>query len=508
MTALASARSTSSTSGTTTSNRISTGNSPGAGEDASRSPGAHRTDRADRADREDREDREDEAQRTTTTTSRERRARLGRHGTATMPCVVWSFFLVGGLLSVLGLAAAPCAADDTVREWSMPEGKNLTLHVLADNPYGAKCLDGSPPGYFFRRGSGAGKQAWHIFLPGGGWCASADDCAARASTAMGSTRPWTPRRKSARRLAVLFKGILSPTRRRNPNFHDWNLVVPLYCDGGGYAGRAGWRQVNESTSIYMDGWRIMKAVLSDLMDQRGLKSATQVLLSGCSAGGQAVVMLCDQVETLLPSATVKCLMDGGFFLDARDRNDKLRFRSLVQRIASLHQATGNARCGRAHEDEEKWRCFFPQYSLGYVASTIFVVNPLFDYAALSIGNQLPNKTSSIARCLHDLTVDMPSLTESIRNNSWSNMTYKENSPCSEDEQKAVLTVAGVMYNEVKALVKKERRVAAYLLDTVAHCSTVYSSWSKIRVNGVTVRKAIGNWYFDSDGSDESRFLHP
>ncbi|CAI5974005.1 unnamed protein product [Closterium sp. NIES-64] len=413
-----------------------------------------------------------------------------------------------GLVSLLGFVSAPCAAsdaakrsespddtaDDTVREWAMPQGKNLTLHVLADNTYGAKCLDGSPPGYFLRRGSGAGKEAWHIFLPGGGWCATAEDCAARATTAMGSTRPWTPRRKvlsphpqsalvfdgastlsavslaslrffpmhlqhhltsSARRLAVLFKGILSPVRRRNPNFYDWNLVVPLYCDGGGYAGRAGWKKVNDSTAIFMDGWRIMKAVLSGVW---GLNSATQVLLSGCSAGGQAVVMLCDQVETLLPSATVKCLMDGGFFLDARDRNDNLRFRSLVKRVTSLHQATGNARCGRAHEDEEKWRCFFPQYALGYIASTVYVVNPLFDYAALSIGNQLPNKTSSIARCLHDITVDMPSLTESIRNNSWTTMEFKENSPCTENEQKAVVTVAGTMYNEVKALVKKEPRV--------------------------------------------------
>ncbi|CAI7813603.1 unnamed protein product [Closterium sp. NIES-54] len=448
--------------------------------------------------------------------SRERGAHLKHASLA--PRVVWRLLLVSGLVSLLGFASVLCAAsdapdgtvdDDTVREWAMPEGKNLTLHVLADNTFGAKCLDGSPPGYFLRRGSGAGKEAWHIFLPGGGWCATAEDCAARAATSMGSTRPWTPRRKSARHLAVLFKGILSPVRRRNPNFYDWNLVVPLYCDGGGYAGRAGWKKVNDSTSIFMDGWRIMKAVLSDLMDHRGLNSATQVLLSGCSAGGQAVVMLCDQVETLLPSATVKCLMDGGFFLDARDRNYNLRFRSLVQRVTRLHQATGNARCGRAHEDEEKWRCFFPQYALGYISSTIYVVNPLFDYAALSIGNQLPNKTSNIARCLHDLTVDMPSLTESIRNNSWTTMEYKENSPCTEDEQKAVVTVAGTMYNEVKALVKKEPRVGAYLSDKVAHCSTVYSSWAKVSVNGITLRKAIGNWYFDSDGSDDdSRFLHP
>lgn len=43
----------------------------------------------------------------------------------------------------------------------------------------------------------------------------------------------------------------------------------------------------------------------------------QALLSGCSAGGLASILHCDEFRDLFPSATkVKCLSDAGMFLDA------------------------------------------------------------------------------------------------------------------------------------------------------------------------------------------------
>ncbi|CAI7875129.1 unnamed protein product, partial [Closterium sp. NIES-53] len=56
---------------------------------------------------------------------------------------------------------------------------------------------------------------------------------------------------------------------------------------------------------------------TDVANSKGLKTASQVLLSGVSAGAEAVVTLCDQLPALVPSAkTTKCLMDSGFFLGA------------------------------------------------------------------------------------------------------------------------------------------------------------------------------------------------
>lgn len=44
--------------------------------------------------------------------------------------------------------------------------------------------------------------------------------------------------------------------------------------------------------------------------------AFQALLSGCSAGGLASILHCDEFRDLFPQSTkVKCLSDAGFFLD-------------------------------------------------------------------------------------------------------------------------------------------------------------------------------------------------
>lgn len=42
----------------------------------------------------------------------------------------------------------------------------------------------------------------------------------------------------------------------------------------------------------------------------------QALLSGCSAGGLASIMHCDDFSNSLPHTKVKCLSDAGLFMDA------------------------------------------------------------------------------------------------------------------------------------------------------------------------------------------------
>jgi hypothetical protein len=49
---------------------------------------------------------------------------------------------------------------------------------------------------------------------------------------------------------------------------------------------------------------------------KGLARAKQAFLTGCSAGGLSTYIHCDDFRALLPKdSTVKCLADGGFFLD-------------------------------------------------------------------------------------------------------------------------------------------------------------------------------------------------
>ncbi|CAI5512870.1 unnamed protein product, partial [Closterium sp. Naga37s-1] len=177
-----------------------------------------------------------------------------------------------------------------------------------------------PPAYYFRQGYGNGSNSWLVYLHGGGWCLNFNDCALRADSYRGSSRYW-PSPSSPSNLTHLmagyrmsFTGILSGNAANNPFFHNWNMAVVMYCDGGAYMGYKG-RMQQGSKRVFLSGHHILKNTLIDLQQQRGMGTAASALIAGCSAGGQAVAVGCDWMASFLPrSAKAKCATDASFFL--------------------------------------------------------------------------------------------------------------------------------------------------------------------------------------------------
>ncbi|CAI7876792.1 unnamed protein product [Closterium sp. NIES-54] len=106
----------------------------------------------------------------------------------------------------------------------------------------------------------------------------------------------------------------------NPGFHNWNFVIFKYCDGAAFAGSRGVvqpRSVNSNKPpVYMEGrWNLI-GIVEELLAKQNLRQATDVLLTGCSAGGQGVSMVCDGVAKWMAQfgAKTRCLMDAGFFM--------------------------------------------------------------------------------------------------------------------------------------------------------------------------------------------------
>lgn len=106
------------------------------------------------------------------------------------------------------------------------------IHYLSKES-GASCLDGSPPAYYLRHGSGSGKNKWIVMFEGGGWCYDLEQCYLRSKTILGSSE--------------LYPTVLSEDEMRfyishapgiNPYMHNWNTVLVRYCDGSSYAGNA------------------------------------------------------------------------------------------------------------------------------------------------------------------------------------------------------------------------------------------------------------------------------
>ena len=110
----------------------------------------------------------------------------------------------------------------------------------------------------------------------------------------------------------------SDVESENPSLFDYNVAFVRYCDGGSYAGNAD-VEVNDKI-LHFRGMQNRKATIHDLLVKHGMGNASEVLISGCSAGGLGVLLGIDDIAadierfagTPIP---VKGLVDSGFFVD-------------------------------------------------------------------------------------------------------------------------------------------------------------------------------------------------
>ncbi len=167
-------------------------------------------------------------------------------------------------------------------------GVNGSMVVLFNST--ARCLDGSPPAMLVWMASGGASRRWVVDFEGGGWCDTWEQCLERSHGPRGSSRDWAVDKKTA------------GTSVRSRHFGRFNKALLLYCDGASFLGTAG-RVEREGKVLHMDGLAIARELVGLLSSAYGLGEASNVLLSGCSAGGVAALALADTVGAMLPKAT-------------------------------------------------------------------------------------------------------------------------------------------------------------------------------------------------------------
>ncbi|CAO2203388.1 unnamed protein product [Urochloa humidicola] len=230
---------------------------------------------------------------------------------------------------------------------------------------GAVCMDGTPPAYHFDPGSGAGNNSWIVNLEGGGWCNNVRGCQFRKTSRRGSS--------DLMEKEIPFGGIMGSNPTENPDFYNWNRVKIRYCDGASFAGEG----FDKENGFYFRGQRIWDATIRHLLSI-GMASADKVLLTGCSAGGLAVILHCDEFQAFFqPTTTVKCLADAGLFLDAVDISGGRSLRSYYSDIVAMQGVAPNLppAC-TARLDTTS--CFFPQNVIDAIKTPIFLLNAAYD----------------------------------------------------------------------------------------------------------------------------------
>jgi hypothetical protein len=134
----------------------------------------------------------------------------------------------------------------------------------------------------------------------------------------------------------------------NPLMYNWNKIEIRYCDGASVSGDKTTPTAVGNTTLHFRGRSILDAEIESILTERGMSKATDVVISGCSAGGLATFLHCDHWAAAIDKATtaqtgagakVACMPDSGFFLD-EERSPK--YHSNMQNVlpppppSSLH----------------------------------------------------------------------------------------------------------------------------------------------------------------------------
>ncbi|KAG2323221.1 hypothetical protein Bca52824_016434 [Brassica carinata] len=357
--------------------------------------------------------------------------------------------------------------ENDVSSKAKPTMVELTF-VKNPNERSAVCLDGSPSGYHFHPGSGSGVKNWIVQFEGGGWCGTIEDCVNMKKTRHGSSKYMEKQ--------IPFTGILSDKAAENPDFYNWNKVKLRSCDGGSLMGD----NENKDAKLQFRGKRIWIAIMVDLMENNRLREAKQALLTGCSTGGLAAILYCDNFKWHFPKGKVKCLSDAGLFLDAADVSGDRPLRNLYRDLIELQSITTQLP-NECLKRLNPTSCFFSQNLINQVNASLFILNAAYD--SWQIRESLTPKSAD------------PS-------GSWSYCRLNI-AKCNSSQIKFLQGFRTRMVNLISGFTKPSKN-GVFINSCFTHCQaenqdTWYSKNSPA-VKNKRIAVAVGDWFFERRGA--------
>ena len=267
---------------------------------------------------------------------------------------------------------ASCSADVSPR----PPGVLKKVEVVDAIRRQALCMDGSPIAYYLQPGSGAGVDTWVIHFSGGGRCATLAECKL-ISAQFSSSQTWET--------SLLGEGILSDVYSENPFFYQSNHVLLRQCSGDGWTG----------TSFNNQGFSFLgsvsfKAIVQDLINNKGLNQAAKVLLSGASSGTQGVLQHLDWLAAKLPQTQVKGVMDAGYAIDVPVYHNLVpAISTQMQQYYVLHHSFVDADCAALNAANVQ-RCLLPEVVIPNISTPLMIKDSQYDHVVLEkYGVSLP-----------------------------------------------------------------------------------------------------------------------
>ena len=151
-------------------------------------------------------------------------------------------------------------------------------------------------------------------------------------------------------------------------------------------GDAVWRmcwQDDKVPNLRLRGKANLDASLQTLVEQFGLAGATEVLLTGSSAGGLATYLHADHIHAYLKKtakalAKYKVLPDSGFFVDHLSTRGEPVIEHQFRSIYAFSNASLPPACLAARPPADAWQCNFAAGAYATTAAPLFVVQSALD----------------------------------------------------------------------------------------------------------------------------------
>jgi hypothetical protein len=277
----------------------------------------------------------------------------------------------------------------------LSDGAEVQLTMLTDTK--ARCLDGTFSGFYFQPAtSSANSTKWVFVLDGGGECTTEAACTAALTSALGSSKYFPASRYSAGDFYD------SDNAAGNPDLHDWNHVLVPYCSQDVHTGQV-LTPSPKTYGLYFAGHHVYAAILDALVSSGGLGNATDIVLSGASAGGIGVWPNVDYTATRFPAARTVAAPVAGFYFYAtfytginHTTSYLADFRPAAwpQHLA-LWQSYVNEDCAAALS-ATPWACLLANYSFPYVKSASFVVEAQTDQVVATSHDCIPQAYHQLA----------------------------------------------------------------------------------------------------------------
>ena len=331
---------------------------------------------------------------------------------------------------------------------------------------GAACLDGSRPGVYFMPGSDVTK--WRIHFHGGGFCSTLSDCVTTSHGIYGSSQNWPQSVydlcDSPTQCTAVF-GLMS-NYTENP-IGTWNSVLVPYCDGSSWSSS----RSDELGGLRFRGRANLDAVI-DQLDGIGniTTTATDVIITGTSSGGFAVITHATSLRARLPaSATVVSVPDAGVALDHPTMAGIDVFPSMVREAvgANLWNATVDgldAACLAHYGSTDAWRCVFGQYLLPFATMPTFVIHSQYDVASMNLVLQ-PGCSLAVP------------------------------GQCDSQQVAAIQSFRAQLLGNITTLLNATASGGYFLHSCWQHESSCrWADYTEIRIGGVSMMEAVTAWY--------------